>query len=388
MYYDLTSSSWDETEYQALQDVISSDQFTMGEKVRTFEAEFSEKFGTRYAAMVSSGSMANLVSVAALFYRHDKPLRPGDEVIVPTISWATTYYPLHQYGLKLRFVDVDLETLNMDVSVLEEAITSRTRMIVAVNVLGNPANLKEIRKICDQYDLILFEDNCESMGSEVDGKKCGTFGDINTFSLFFSHHIAAMEGGLILTDNIELYHLVLSLRAHGWVRDLPMETKLCDRTADSFSEAYRFILPGYNARPLEMSGAIASAQLQKLDAGINMRRQNAAFFKELFNQDSRFILQKENGKSSWFSFTMIINPELGIKRSDILDILRKADIGFRMITGGNILRHDVIKYFDHSVVGEIVNANIAHDFGFFVGNHPHDLRPQIDRLQTVLSKIG
>ena len=193
---------------------------------------------------------------------------------------------------------------------------------------------------------------------------------------------------MILTDDEELYHLCLSLRAHGWVRDLPENTPLCDRKQDAFNEAYRFILPGYNARPLEMSGAVGLEQLKKLDDMVVARRRNAALFQELFAADERFILQKENGRGSWFSFTMIVKPESGLSRDRVFDKLRTADIGFRMITGGNILRHDVIRYFDHEVVGgDTPNADLAHDHGFFVGNHPHDLRPQLDRLRQVLSEL-
>lgn len=388
MFFELASSSWDKEEYQAIQTVIDSDRFTMGERVKEFEARFADKMGMKYAVMVSSGSAANLVATAALSYKQDRPLQRGDEVIVPAISWATTYYPLQQYGLKLRFVDVDLDNLGMDVTQLEQALTPNTRMLVGVSILGNPAALDVMRVFCDRHGLYFFEDNCESLGAELNGRKCGTFGDISTFSFFFSHHIATMEGGMILTDDEELYHLCLSLRAHGWVRDLPQETPLCDRWEDAFDEAYRFILPGYNARPLEMSGAIGIEQLKKLDAMTEQRRRNAILFRELFSADERFILQQENGRSSCFSFTMIVKPESGITRTQVFDKLRHADIGFRMITGGNFLRHDVIRYFDYDIAGGATpNADLAHDHGFFVGNHPHDLTPQLERLHQVLSEL-
>lgn len=385
MFYELASSSWGDEELQAIQEVISRDRFTMGDKVKAFELGFAAKMGVKYGVMVSSGSMANLVSVAALFHKQERPLQRGDEVIVPAISWATTYYPLQQYGLKLRFVDVERDSLNLDVSQLEAALTPKTRMVVGVSILGNPAALDVMRKFCDQHDLYFFEDNCESMGARLNGQYCGTFGDINTYSTFFSHHIATMEGGMILTDDEELYHLALSLRAHGWVRDLPQDTSLCNRGDDAFNEAYRFILPGFNARPLEMSGAIGVEQLKKLDAMIAIRRENAHLFQDLFVDDERFILQKEHGESSWFAFTLQIAADSGLSRPQVFEKLREADIGFRMITGGNFLRHDVIKYFDYEVVGgSTPNADHAHDHGFFVGNHPHDIRPQLERLKRVL----
>lgn len=257
-------------------------------------------------------------------------------------------------------------------------------MIMAVSILGNPAALDVMRQLCDRHGLYLFEDNCESMGASLGGKLAGTFGDIGTFSTFFSHHISTMEGGVLVTNNTALYHVAKSMRAHGWTRDLPDDTQVYEKRDEDFFEAYRFILPGYNARPLELSGAIGLEQLKKLDPLIAARRRNAELFQKLFAGDTRFIIQRENGKSSWFCFTIILNPQAAIDRGKVMAALKRADIGYRIITGGNFLRHDVIRYFDHDRVGRIVNADIAHDRGFFVGNHPQDLRPQIERLREVL----
>ena len=222
------------------------------------------------------------------------------------------------------------------------------------------------------------------MGATLNGKPCGTFGDVATFSTFFSHHISTMEGGIIVTKDKEIYHLVKSLRAHGWTRDTPSDTSIYEKHDDDFYEAYRFILPGYNARPLELSGALGVEQLKKLDSFLDIRRQNARIFVDLFNDDERFIIQKENGSSSWFSFTIVLNPKISIKRSKVIDALRDAEIEFRIITGGCFLRHEVIRYFDYETVGDIVNANIIHDRGFFIGNYPTDLKPQIEKLKDVL----
>jgi CDP-6-deoxy-D-xylo-4-hexulose-3-dehydrase len=363
--------------------------FTMGENVARFEQDFAKKFGTKHAVMVSSGSAANLAGVASLFYTGKRPLRRGDEVIVPAISWSTTYFPLQQYGLKLRFVDVDLNTLNIDVTRLEEALTPRTRMVMVVSILGNPCALDVIRTFCDRHGLYLFEDNCESMGATLNGRQCGTFGDIGTFSCFFSHHISTMEGGVLVTDNTEIDNIARSMRAHGWTRDQPADSRIFDRRSDDFYEAYRFILPGYNLRPLELSGAIGVEQLKKLDEMVAVRRRNGALWQQLMKDDKRFIIQHEHGISSWFAFTTILNPQAGIDRVRVMEALKKADIGFRIITGGNFLRHDVIKHFDYDIVGgSVPNADLAHDRGFFVGNHPHDLRPQIERFREVLDRAA
>ena len=382
MFYDLADTTWGPEEVDAINRVVVEGRFTMGESVRQFEHAFAAHFGLKHAVMVNSGSSANLVAVAALFYKKDRPLRRHDEVIVPAISWATTFHPLQQYGLKLRFVDVEPDTLNMDVSQLESALTPRTRMVVAVSILGNPAALDVIRAFCDRHGLYLFEDNCESMGASLGGRQCGTFGDVNTFSTFFSHHISTMEGGVVLTDDDEIARLVRIIRNHGW--DRPEPGALDTQSAEGFFEAYRFVMPGYNVRPLEICGAVGIEQLKKLDAMVDRRRANARLFGELFSDDTRFTLQREHGRSSWFSFTIVLNP--GIDRLRVMRDLRAAGIGFRMITGGCFPRHEAIKYFEYDMVNSLPNANHAHDHGFFVGNHPKDLTAEITRLREVLDR--
>jgi CDP-4-dehydro-6-deoxyglucose reductase, E1 len=384
MFYELAVSTWGREEFDAIQNVIASNRFTIGPHVAAFEEAFAAYHGRKYAVMVNSGSSANLVSVAALFYKKDRPLVRSDEVIVPAISWATTYHPLQQYGLKLKIVDIDLQTINMDCRQLDAAMGPRTRAIVGVSILGNPAALDVMRRFADERGLYFIEDNCESMDAELAGRKAGTFGHLSTFSTFFSHHISTMEGGVVTTDDRELFELVKSMRAHGWVRDLPSDSSLFEKRDDDFYEAYRFILPGYNVRPIELSGAIGVEQLKKLPAMTAERRKNWKLFQSLFSGDNRFIIQRENGKSSAFSFTIILNPDAKLSRPKIMQALKRADIGFRIITGGCITRHDVIRHYDYECVNDLPNANVAHDQGFFVGNHPFDLRPQIERLREVL----
>jgi CDP-6-deoxy-D-xylo-4-hexulose-3-dehydrase len=387
MKYDLAGSSWDEEEIAAVERVIASDRYTMGDNVAAFEEEFAAYMGLKHAVMVNSGSSANLIAVASFCFKQDRPLQRGDEVIVPAISWGTTYHPLQQYGLKLKIVDVELETLNMDVNQLEAALSDKTRMIVPVSILGNPAELETIRDFADANGLYVFEDNCESLDAELNGRKTGTFGDINTFSFFFSHHIATMEGGMAATNDTELFHLLRSLRAHGWTRDVPDDTQIYEKQNDDFFEAYRFILPGYNVRPVEMSGAIGREQLKKLPGMTATRRKNLKLFQELFGDDERFIIQRENGASSSFCFPMIFRPGCALDRQAVFATLRDADIGFRIITGGCIARHDVLQYYDYECVGDLPNAKLAHDQGFFVGNHPRDLTAEIRYLKEVLDSV-
>ena len=385
--YQLASSTWDEKELQAIQDVIKSDMFTMGKKVAEFEKDFAKFVGSKYAVMTSSGSTANLIATAALFYTKNPKLKRGDEVIVPAVSWSTTYYPLYQYGLKLKFVDIDLETLNYDLEALSNAISDKTKMIMVVNLLGNPNDFDAINELIKNRNIILLEDNCESMGAEYKGKQAGTFGVMGTFSTFFSHHMATMEGGFVVTDNEELYHILLCLRAHGWTRNLPKENKVANKSDDWFSESFRFVLPGYNVRPVEMSGAIGIEQLKKLPTFLKHRRENAKLFFQYFNNHPDFIMQKEIGSSSWFGFSLIIRPESKLKRSDIIKILEKNNIEYRPIVTGDFTQNEVMKYFDYEIFRDLKNAKILHKNGFFVGNHQEDISEQINLLEKVLDNM-
>jgi CDP-6-deoxy-D-xylo-4-hexulose-3-dehydrase len=382
--YPLATSTWDEKELEAIQGVINRDMYTMGESVASFEKDFCKFTGSKYAVMVSSGSTANLIATAALFYTKNPKLKRGDEVIVPAVSWSTTYYPLYQYGLKLKFVDIDLETLNYDLEALKEAISENTKMIMVVNLLGNPNDFDKIFEITKDKDIIVLEDNCESMGAEYKGKQAGTFGIMGTFSTFFSHHMATMEGGFVVTDDEELYHILLSLRAHGWTRNLPKDNKVCSKSDDWFEESFRFVLPGYNVRPVEMSGAIGIEQLKKLPNFLAKRRENAKFFQELFSNHPDFIIQKDISNSSWFGFSLIIKPSSKLKRVDVVKKLMDAKIDCRPIVTGNFTRNDVMKYFDYTIHGELKNADYLHENGLFVGNHQIGLEDEIKYLEEVL----
>jgi CDP-6-deoxy-D-xylo-4-hexulose-3-dehydrase len=383
----LCSTTFGPDEREAILGVIDSGQYTMGARVSEFETAFARRHSKRHAVMVNSGSSANLVAVASLCHRAEAPLQPGDEVIVPCIGWSTTYSPLQQYGLRLKFVDVDLETLNFDLDLLRDAVSDRTRMIVTVSVLGNPCDFGPIAELCASRGIILFEDNCESLGATYGGRPTGTFGLLGTFSTFFSHHISTIEGGVILTDDFELACLCRSLRNHGWTRGQPEGSPLlADKESTEFAEAYRFVLPGFNVRPTEISGALGLRQLAKLDDFLAARRRNARRFQELFSGDPRFVIQREVGESSWFCFTFVVRPESGLSRERVLARLDASGIENRMVTGGSYLRHPAIRFCDHEVHSR-ANADLVHDRGFFVGNHVDDLSLELEELREVLSRV-
>ncbi|MDA8788330.1 DegT/DnrJ/EryC1/StrS family aminotransferase [Schleiferiaceae bacterium] len=385
MQYKLATTTWDNKEIEAIQKVIDSNVYSMSKYVEQYESEFASHFGSKYAVMTSSGSTANLIMTAALFFRKENNLQRGDEIIVPAVSWSTTYFPLQQYGLKVKFVDIDLETLNYDLVALEEAISNATKAIMIVNLLGNPNDFNEINRIIGDREILVLEDNCESMGAIYQGKQCGTFGLMGSFSSFFSHHIATMEGGMVVTDDEECYHLLLALRAHGWTRNLPDKNHVANKSGNWFEESFRFVIPGYNVRPLEMSGAIGIEQLKKLPDFIEQRRNNAKIFDEIFKNDDRFFLQKEIGTSSWFGFSFIIKQSSGLNRSKILKILNRANIEYRPIVTGDFTKSESLQYFDYEVHKGVHNARYLDAHGFFVGNSHDDLSRQIKYLKETLS---
>lgn len=381
MKYKLSDDTWDKNEFSAIQEVLDSNMFSMGKRVAKYEAEFAEKFGVKYTLMVSSGSAANLLAAAGLVY--SGRLNKGDEVIVPAVSWSTTYFPLYQMGLKLRFVDIDKNTLNIDADKLALAITENTRMICLVNLLGNPNEFEKIAEICSQKNIVIMEDNCESLGAKYKGKQAGTFGLVGTFSTFYSHHLCTMEGGMVVTNDEELYHYMLCVRAHGWTRNLPKDSAIYKKSENAFYESFNFIVPGFNLRPLEVEGAAGSEQLKKMDGIIAQRRENAKYFREKMKQFKDVRIQEEIGESSWFGFAVILEGALKGKRDEIVKVLAEAEIEVRPIVAGNFTRNSVIKYLDYTIASELTASDDIHDNGFFIGNHSKNNFAEIDYFAEV-----
>lgn len=391
MKYKLASSTWDSKELEAIHAVMESNMYSMGSNVAQYETDFAKYIGSKFAIMTSSGSTANLLMIAAMFFTKDesKRLKRGDEIIVPAVSWSTTYFPLQQYGLRVKFVDIDRDTLNIDLGKLKQAITNKTKAILAVNLLGNPNDFDAIRSIIGDRKISLLEDNCESLGAIFSGKQAGTFGLMGTFSSFFSHHIATMEGGCVVTDDEELYHILLTIRAHGWTRNLPRENLVSGtKSDDPFEESFNFILPGYNVRPLEMSGAIGIEQLKKLPSFIDQRIANAEYFIKLFADHSYIDIQKEIGESSWFGFALILKENSPVTRRELVNVLAECEIECRPIVTGNFLKNvEVLKYFDYEICGSLENAEYIDQHGLFVGNHHVEITDEIHHLHKVLGSI-
>lgn len=381
----LSAQTWGKEEVEIAKAVIDSGVTTMGNNVREFEDEFAAYFNSKHAVMSNSGSSANLLALAAISYSRFGGDPRGKEVIVPAVSWSTTYYPIHQLGFRIRIVDIDLQSLNLDVRKVESAITEHTAGIFAVNLLGQPADLIRLREIARENDIFLLEDNCESMGAELDGKAAGTYGDIGTFSFFFSHHINTMEGGMCLTDDLKLAQFVKSLRAHGWTRDLPDENHVHRKTGNYWDDHFRFVLPGYNFRPLEISGAIGKVQLGKFDGFLKTRIDNHHAFQSIFSEETDLIIQQGVGKSSAFAFSFVLTGDLEGKREYVVSQLARYGIESRPIVTGNFSRQPVMRYLN-ATCDLLTNAEYVDVNGFYVGNHHFRIDGELQVIREVLEQ--
>ena len=383
MNYPLAFSTWGKEEVEAIKRVIDTDMYTMGKHVKQFEQEFAETFDSPHAVMVNSGSSANLLMLSLLKWKY----KLTGDIIVPVVGWATTYFPITQNGFMINFVDVDPDTWNIDVSKIEKAITPDTCAIMPVNLLGNSCDYNQITELCEKHDLLLIEDNCESMGAKYNNRYTGTIGLAGSFSFFFSHHIQTMEGGMVLCKNKDDADYMRSLRAHGWVRDLPADSHLYKKTGNAFDDNFIFATPGYNIRPLEMSGAIGSEQLKKWPSIMATRNKNASHFINLFTGKPWCRIQQTLGESSWFTFGMVLDGALKGRRAEVVKALDEAGIQNRPLASRNFLKQPVMRDLDYTASKDMPAADDIHNNGFFVGNGSKDITAEIDKLYQVISKF-
>ena len=378
MKYDFPTAFSEEgdEERAAMRRVIASGRYTMGPEVEAFEHEFAEWHGMRHGVMVNSGSSANLVAVAALAAKESQPIiaqghnnHLGHVAAVPAIAWSTTYAPLVQHGVLLRLVDVD-DTWNAPVP--DWPPMHSLKVIVACSILGNPGYLTEWKAVADRAGAYLIEDNCESLGAvQILGGRCGTHGIMNTFSFFYSHQIAAIEGGMILTDDDECARLCRILRAHGWTRDVAAPA--------SFDDEYDFTHFGYNVRPVEMHAAVAREQLKKLPRFIDERRKNAALFRDL-TADLPITCPPWNGDPSPFGLQFLC-PSTD-DRVRLVGALRAEGIDCRLPTGGSFLRHAYGgRWAEHQATPR---ADAVHDCGLFLGCAPYDISDKIEKAVRIM----
>lgn len=383
----LNESSWDDQEIDAAVTCLRKDNTTMGSEVEKFEQTFAERLNSSYAVMVNSGSSANLLGAATIAFV-DGINSDKNVVLVPALSWSTTYFPWLQLGFRLRFVDVDLETFNIDFQDLENKLDDKVCGVCVPHILGSDAGALKIQKLCSENKLWLFEDTCESLGGtsiEDDDKYLGTFGRFGSFSFFRSHHISTMEGGMLLTRNFEEYAVAKSLRTHGWSRNVPFSKYLNNSDSNEWDAKFKFYAPGFNLRPLEISGAIGNIQLTKLDYFLEMRKNNANLLISLLSNNKIIKLQKQESGGSWMAFAFVI-IDSNVNRSELISKLEKAGFETRPVVTGNFLKQPVISKIENTIeaTGDFKNADVIHERGFMMANHGRDLSKELKYFLEVV----
>jgi len=371
---------------------------TAGRFTEEFEKEFPKYLGRKYCTLVNSGSSANLLAISTLtsYKLGDRRVRPGDEVITVAAGFPTTIAPIIQNNLIPVFVDIDLGTYNINVEQLEGAISNRTKGIFLAHTLGNPFNVDKVMEIAKKYNLWLIEDNCDALGSKYKGKYTGTFGDISTFSFYPAHHMTMGEGGAVLTDNPELYRIILSLR--DWGRDCwcpPGNDNTCGKRFAwklgnlpfGYDHKYIYSHLGYNLKATDFQAAVGLSQLKKLPYFIKKRKENFNALYEAFKKeglDRYFILPKwiEGAEPSWFGFTLTINDDIPFKRKELLEYLEKNCIGTRLLFAGNILRQPAFTKNDikYRTVNELINTDKIMMDTFWIGVWPGIDREKIENI--------
>ncbi|HUF18282.1 MAG TPA: DegT/DnrJ/EryC1/StrS family aminotransferase [Thermoanaerobaculia bacterium] len=374
----LNASTFDEDEIEAACAVLRSGFVTMGRLCGEFETAFAQHLGVRHALFVNSGSSANLLAFFALA-NHAAPLRggrrrlePGDEVIVPAVTWSTTIWPIVQAGGIPVLVDSDPETLQMDTRAAAAAVSDRTVAICPVHVLGNAVPMQPIAELARDAWLWLIEDTCEALGTRHEGRLAGTFGDLATFSFFYSHHITTIEGGMITTDDDEMAELLRCLRAHGWSRQMVNRAGI-EAQYPEIDPHYLFVNTGFNLRPTEVNAAFGIHQLPKLER-FNRRRVEIAeswisAFAELTAQGLLSPMRVTAGtESTWFGF-----PALCADRSSrdaLKSHLEEQGVETRPIICGNLARQPALQHVRHRIAGSLDGADAVMDRGLYWGSHP------------------
>ena len=351
--------------------VLKTGKLTMGTNVSSFEKEFTSKLKTNYSLMVNSGSSANLLAIQCLInpYRK-KRLKIGDEIIIPSLCWSTSLWPIVQSGLKPIFVDIDKETLNINLDDLEKKISKKTKGIMLVHVLGNSTDMAKLMKIKKKYNLILIEDTCESLGAQYKNKFLGTFGEFSSYSFYASHQISSGEGGMICCKDKSDYEIIKSLRSHGWSRNLSNERKISNNNPH-LDKRFIFYNSGFNLRPTEIAGAIGRSQFKDLFKFKKIRNLNRKNIVNLFknnkkiNRSIKVIKPNKNVNPSWFGLPLIVNKKNLLKK--LMLRLEKNGIETRPIISGNFLKQPSVKKYGLIKNIKFKNADYINNHGFFIG---------------------
>ncbi|MEW6775199.1 MAG: aminotransferase class I/II-fold pyridoxal phosphate-dependent enzyme [Bdellovibrionota bacterium] len=376
-------------------DSLLSTFVTMGEKVFEFERRFAKRVGAAEAVMVNSGSSANLLALAALANpAFEGPLKPGDEVIVPAVTWSTSVWPIVQVGAVPVLADVSLETLCLDAASIEKALSPKTKAVMPVHLLGNACDMQAVKEIAKKKGLFVIEDTCEALGTEQDGKVVGTFGDFGTYSFYFSHHITTIEGGMVVTSDPAKAELVRILRAHGWIRDAKGKKDLAGKNPE-IDPRFLFVNLGFNLRPTDIQGAFGLHQLPRLDPFNDVRRRNAEVWLSRLAPWKKWLrtTRPERGtRHTWFAFPLLVEPKAPFTRKQLSEFLESKGIETRPVVAGNLARQPAFKHVQHRVAGDLPNSQAIMERGLFFGNHgilsPEDCERVAKTLEEFLSRHG
>ena len=384
-------------EKRALNKVFDSGYMTMGKITKKFERAFAQHLGVKHAIYVNSGSSANLLAFSAIqdndkFRKtsfDQKFLKQGDEIIVPAVTWSTSIWPISQIGAKSVFVDSDPKTLQMNISAIKKAISKKTKAICMVHVLGNGGYIEEVKQICRKKKIWLIEDTCESLGVKKKNKYLGTFGDIGTYSFYFSHHITTVEGGMIVTNNDYIANKIYSLRSHGWTRDM-FNAKEYENQFPEIDPRFLFVNVGYNLRSTDMNASIGLVQLKKLEKFNQKRHEIGKAWNKAFNhlKKNELIQPMEitkGTKASWFGFPVICKTRK--MRDDLRKHLEKNGIETRPIICGNMTKQPGIKNIKYRISGKLSGADIIMDRGIFWGSSPDMTKSEVNYVIKVVNKF-
>ena len=371
--------------------ILKSKKLTIGPKTEEFQKYFSKTLKTKFSTMVNSGSSANLLAFQCLInpYRKNR-LKSGDEVLIPSVCWSTSLWPIIQSGLKPKFVDVDLQSLNIDLNDLKKKISRKTKAILIVHVLGNCVDMNKFMKIIKKHKLILIEDTCESLGTKYKNKFLGSFGDFSSFSFYSSHQISSGEGGMICCKSNADHEIIKSLRAHGWSRGLKNEKKiaLANKHLDS---RFIFYNSGYNLRPTDITASIGLSQFKDLNKFIKQRSRNRSKILKKFNKNNKlskiltFIDANRHVKAHWFGIPILLSKK--INRNKFLKKIEKKGVETRPIISGNFLKQPSIKKYKLNNQAKFKNSDLINNHGFFIGLPINNITDKkIEKLVSIFEK--
>lgn len=365
--------------------IINSKKLSLDKECQKFEKSFAKKQQRKYAVFTSSGSGANIVLIQALL--NLGILEKSDKIGFSTVTWSTNIMPIIELGLNPVAIDCSLNTLNISPENLEKYL-KKIRCLFLTNVLGFCDRIDEIRQICQKNRIVFIEDNCESLGSKINGKLLGNFGLASTFSFYVGHHLSTLEGGMICTDNKELYEMLVIVRAHGWDRNLPEELQKTIRRkyqVDDFYGQYTFYDLGYNFRPTEINGFIGNIQIQYWDEIVEKRFDNYKLFDRLINENDDFIPLKMQHMDLVSNFAMPIICKDKKTFDKYSKKFTKNQVEIRPIIAGNMTRQPFYKKYlkDNEIYK---NADFIHQNAFYFANNPELTKNEINVLCQLLKK--